>query len=96
MDKERRDLIKAKMARDSKHIKKLRVKNSKGRITDKATLLFYELDEEIKKHTKGKKSLDDLVRALIDIRKVSVEKLVKTCKEIAKKKCTTLSSVAKQ
>src|SRR5690606_10679236 len=46
----------------SKDVNTLRHKNSSSHITGRATVLFRDLDDEIRKITKDAQTLDDLVR----------------------------------
>jgi predicted metalloprotease with PDZ domain len=63
------------MARHGRGIKSLSANRSHGPRTARAVQLFRELDAEIRKRSKNKHSLDDVVRALIPLREVSREDL---------------------
>lgn len=80
----------------SKDIKTLRGKSSSGKITAAAALLFQQLDQEIKDHTKGKKNLDDLVNLLIDLsndgEKISTANLKSSFKKVTGNDSSTLNS----
>jgi len=63
------------MQRFSRDVKGLRVRHSTSHTTARAALLFRELDREIASHRGGAANLDEVVRALIPIRKVSLADL---------------------
>jgi predicted metalloprotease with PDZ domain len=63
------------MARHGRGIKTLSGDRSHGPRTARAVQLFRELDAEIRARSKGRRSLDDVVRALIPLREVSREDL---------------------
>jgi predicted metalloprotease with PDZ domain len=63
------------MANHGKRVSTLTRNRSQGPRTARAVQLFRELDAEIRKATGNKRSLDDLVRALIPLREVSREDL---------------------
>lgn len=71
----RADKAQAWMANHGKSVKTLTRNRSAGPRTARAVQLFDELDAEIHARTKGKRSLDDVVRALIPLREVSREDL---------------------
>ena len=71
----RADKAQAWMARHGKSVKTLTRNRSAGPRTARAVQLLRELDAEIRQRTKGKRSLDDVVRALIPLREVSREDL---------------------
>lgn len=71
----RADKAQAWMANHGRGIKTLTRNRSQGPRTARAVQLFAELDAEIAKRTQGKRSLDDVVRALIPLREVSREDL---------------------
>lgn len=48
-------------------VRTVRVRNSQGRVTSRAVVVFMELDEEIRAATDDEKSLDDLVRRLMEL-----------------------------
>src|SRR5688572_3549407 len=56
-------------------VESLTTNRSKAERTARAVQLFFDLDAEIRKRTKGKRDLDDVVRALIPLREVSREDL---------------------
>ncbi|MBW8367341.1 MAG: hypothetical protein K0M70_05740 [Arenimonas sp.] len=63
------------MANHGKRVKTLTRNRSYGPRTARAVQLFRALDVEVRQRTKGKRSLDDVVRALIPLREVSREDL---------------------
>jgi predicted metalloprotease with PDZ domain len=71
----RADKAQAWMANHGKSVKTLTRNRSAGPRTARAVQLLRELDIEIRQRTKGKRSLDDVVRALIPLREVSREDL---------------------
>ncbi|MFY2763593.1 hypothetical protein [Arenimonas sp. MALMAid1274] len=71
----RADKAQAWMANHGKAVKTLTRNRSAGPRTARAVQLFNALDAEIRARTKGKRSLDDVVRALIPLREVSREDL---------------------
>ena len=71
----RADKAQAWMANHGKRVKTLTRNRSAGPRTARAVQLLAELDAEIRQRTKGKRNLDDVVRALIPLREVSREDL---------------------
>ena len=71
----RADKAQAWMANHGKSVKTLTRNRSAGPRTARAVQLMRELDAELRQRTKGKRSLDDVVRALIPLREVSREDL---------------------
>jgi predicted metalloprotease with PDZ domain len=68
----------------AKRSQTLFTKNSKGPTTARAVLVFVAVDQEIREKTQGKKSLDDVARALAkDGGEISLDRLQKTAAEIA-------------
>jgi hypothetical protein len=59
----------------SRDVTRLRVRHSTSRTTARAVLLLRELDREISAHRGGEAGLDDVVRALVPIREVSLADL---------------------
>ncbi len=89
---ERREKIIRSLADWGEDVRTLRKKSSTGPTTARATVLFDELDKEIRKESNDKKSLDDLTRELIDVRHVSLEDLREECRELIDRECKTLDS----
>jgi hypothetical protein len=61
----------------------LRAPRASGRITARAAIVFHELDREIAAKSGDKAGLDDVVRALIPIREVSLDALREAAKHAA-------------
>lgn len=70
------------MANHGRAIRSLSSDRSHGPRTARAVQLFRELDAEIREATDGKRSLDDLVKALIPLREVSREDLRKQVEKL--------------
>ncbi|MGI9287048.1 MAG: hypothetical protein ACR2P1_16810 [Pseudomonadales bacterium] len=58
-----------------KDVKTLRVKRSSGPTTARAVVLLQDLDKEIRERTNNRKSLDNVTRELMQLRKVSLKSL---------------------
>ena len=71
----RADKAHAWMANHGRSVKSLHSDRSHGPRTARAVQLLRELDAEIRIRTKGKRSLDDLVKVLIPLREISREDL---------------------
>lgn len=89
---ERREKIIDSLGDWGKKVKTLRKKSSTGSTTARATVLFDQLDKEIREASDGEKSLDHLIRKLIPLRQVSLKELRRECRELIDKKCKTLDS----
>jgi hypothetical protein len=76
----------------SKDVKKLKVARSSAEITARATLVFVELDKEIRAASKNKKSIDDVTRLLIKERKVSNAEFEKAVLSVLGTSSKTLNS----
>lgn len=72
---DRADKAQAWMANHGRGIRTLTSDRSHGERTARGVQLLNELDAEIRQRSKGKRSLDDLVKALIPLREVSREDL---------------------
>jgi len=59
----------------SQRVDRLGARRASGRITARAVLLLHDLDREIEARSDGARDLDDVTRALIPIRRVSLEDL---------------------
>ena len=75
MPKERRNHIMSRLRKKGAGVENLRTKRSYGAITARAVVLLDELDREIRARSKDKHNIDDVTRALIPIRKVSLDDL---------------------
>lgn len=71
----RRERAFAWMRRHGQNVRELDSERSAGPRTARAVALFLDLDRELRSRSKGRHSLDDVVRALIPIRRVSREDL---------------------
>lgn len=71
----RADKAQAWMVNHGRKVATLTSDRSQGPRTARGVQLLHELDAEIRKATQGKRSLDDVVRALIPLREVSREDL---------------------
>lgn len=89
---ERREKIITSLTDWGEKVKTLRKKSSTGPTTARATVLFNQLDKEIREVSDGEKSLDHLIRKLIPLRQVSLKELRRECHELIGKKCKTLDS----
>ncbi|MGB3612012.1 MAG: hypothetical protein WA987_16685 [Cellvibrio sp.] len=92
MTKERRNQIMTGLRKKGAEIETLRAKRSHGPITARAVVLLDDLDREIRAQTKNKHNIDDVTRALIPIRKVSLNDLRKVTAEITGVSSKTLQS----
>ncbi len=88
----RLERIRAQLTRWSRNVKRLRVERARGAVTARAALLFMDLDREIRDRTDGAKSLDDVTRALIKRREVSLTELRAAAEVVAGSKLRTLDS----
>ncbi|MDZ4350657.1 MAG: hypothetical protein U1A22_14120 [Xanthomonadaceae bacterium] len=80
------------MRSHGRRVKTLRGVRSHGPVTARAVTLFAELDAEIRQRTKDERSLDDLVQALMKIRRPTFEQLRDAAEEIIGKPSETLQS----
>ncbi|MCX7032505.1 MAG: hypothetical protein NT046_00815 [Arenimonas sp.] len=88
----RADKAHAWMANHGKSVKTLTRNRSAGPRTARAVQLLRALDTEIRQRTKNKRSLDDLVRALIPLREVSREDLRDQVEKLTGAPSTVLAS----
>lgn len=80
------------MRSHGRRVKTLRGVRSHGPVTARAVTLFAELDAEIRQRTGDERSLDDLVQALMKIRRPTFEQLRDAAEEIIGKPSETLQS----
>lgn len=78
----RRDRAFDWMANHGRNVRTLTGVRSWGPQTARAVGLFRELDREIRRATSDEKSLDDVMRALVEIREVSREDLASTVEDV--------------
>lgn len=93
MAEERLQLAFNDLAARAKKAKTLRKRHSSGATTAKAALVFRDLDKEIQDKSKGKHSLDDVVKALVLEGKVSLEGLRKTAQRFAGRPLESLKEI---
>lgn len=92
MTKSRRTKIIRSLSKWGGDVKHLRKSKSSGPITARAVVLIDDLDQEIRKRSKNKYSIDDVVRELMTHRKVSLDDLVRASEKVAGSKLETLNS----
>jgi predicted metalloprotease with PDZ domain len=80
------------MRSHGRRVKTLRGVRSHGPVTARAVTLFAELDAEIRQRTNDERSLDELVQALMKIRRPTFEQLRDAAEEIIGKPSETLQS----
>lgn len=93
MTEERFNQVFAKLQARSKKVKTLRKKNSRGATTAKAALVFRDLDREISTATGGKASLDEVVKKLVEKRKVNLRDLQNISHQLIKADSKVLAQV---
>lgn len=82
MTKQRRKQIMQRLSKWGKNVENLRQSRSHGAITGRAVVLLDELDQEIRKRSENKFSIDDVTRKLIPLRQVSLNDLRKATEEL--------------
>lgn len=92
MTKARRTRILKGLAEWGAEVKHLRAGPSTGQVTARAVVLFDELDKELRTQTKGKHSLDSVVRILMKKRKVSLQDLQQASQSLLGKPAKTLDT----
>jgi predicted metalloprotease with PDZ domain len=80
------------LKRWSRDVTNLRVRNSKGRTTARAVLLFQELDAEIRERSDEQHDIDDVAQALMKAGKVSLSDLRAAAKKAIGGDSKTLQS----
>jgi predicted metalloprotease with PDZ domain len=76
----------------SAQVAHLRSKHSRGPTTARAVLFIAEIDRELRRRSAGKRSFDQVVQALIKLRKVSKEQFCQTVEQVAGGKLKMLES----
>jgi predicted metalloprotease with PDZ domain len=76
----------------SADVETLRAKDSTGPRTARAVLFFHELDAEIRARTDNDKDLDDVVRLLMQERRVDADDLREASQSVAGCELETLRS----
>jgi predicted metalloprotease with PDZ domain len=92
MTRERRQAILKRLGNWGEDVAYLRQSRSSGPVTARAVVLLDQLDQEIRAKTKNKRTLDDVVRALMPIRRVSLDDLRKAAEATMGAPVTTLDS----
>jgi len=89
----RKKIVLSKLSKWSDQVKSVRIGRSSGEVTARAALLFFQLDEEIRKLSGGEHNLDQLTRKLMQKRAVSYKDLTKLCYELVGQVCEALKGV---
>lgn len=92
MTKSRRNKIIKNLAKWGAEVKHLRKSKSTGPVTARAVVLLDELDKEIRKRSNNQYDIDDVVRDLMDSRKVSLDDLRKSVEKLIGPEIATLKS----
>lgn len=92
MTRERRQQIITRLAKRGEEVTFLRQARSAGAITARAVVLLDELDQEIRLRTDNQHNLDDVVRALIPVRKVALDDLQKAAEQLVGEPLSTLQT----
>lgn len=82
LSEDRYHKVRAKLQRWSRKVESLRGEQSTGPVTARAVLLLQDLDEEIRKASKGERSLDDVARGLMRLDKVSTRDFVEIAENV--------------
>lgn len=83
MTQERHQQTYAWLLENSAQVTTLRVRRAHGAVTARAVLLLAEIDRELRRRSGGRRSLDDVVRALIKVRKVSNQAFIAAVEKTA-------------
>lgn len=92
MTDERHDKVYTWLADWSGKVKSLRSDSSNAEITARSALLLRDLDQEIRLRSKDSKSLDDVVRALRPLRKVSTAEFIVASEKVLGTKSKVLAT----
>ena len=92
MSEARHDKLRRWLLDWGKDVKSLRLDRSTGPVTARAAVLLQDLDREIRRRTDDRRDLDDVVRKLMRIGKVSLADLRTAALEVIGGKATTLDS----
>ncbi|HLV17523.1 MAG TPA: hypothetical protein VKY70_08640 [Pseudomonas sp.] len=76
MTEDRYQQVRKHLTNWSRDVKSLRTERSSGPITARAVLLLQELDGEIRKRSNGQRSLDDVMRGLMRLERVSTQDFI--------------------
>lgn len=92
MSDERHDKLRRWLQDWGKDVKSLRLDRSTGPVTARAVVLLQDLDREIRRRTDDRRNLDDVVRKLMRIGKVSLDDLRAAAQEVIGGNAATLDS----
>lgn len=92
MTKSRRNAIIKNLGKWGAEVKHLRKSKSSGPVTARAVVLLDELDKEIRKRSKNRYCIDNVVRDLMEIRKVTLNDLQKSAEKLIGPKVEALNS----
>jgi hypothetical protein len=92
ISKARRQRIIEDQAKWGEDVEHLRRSNSTGPVTARAVVLLDQLDQEIRQRSDNKRTLDDVTRKLMKIRKVSLTDLRAATAQVIGRKSETLES----
>ena len=92
MSDERYQSLETRLARDSHNVATLRGEHIGGPEVARAVLLLQELDREIRLKTRNKRSLDDVMRAVMRLESVSTQEFVQLSESILGESSKVLDS----
>ncbi len=92
MSDERYQSLETRLAKDSHNVATLRGEQIGGPAVARAVLLLQELDREIRLKTRNKRSLDDVMRAVMKLESVSTQEFVQLSENILGESSTVLDS----
>jgi hypothetical protein len=92
MSDERYQNLETRLTRDSHNVTTLRGEQISGPAVAKAVLLLQELDSEIRLKTRNKRSLDDVMRAVMRLDSVSTKEFVQLSESILGESSKVLDS----
>lgn len=82
LSEERYQKIREQLIRWSRKVTTLRGEQASGAVTARAVLLLQDLDAEIRKATGGERSLDDVARGLMRLKKASTDDFVQISENV--------------
>ncbi|SDS52990.1 M61 metallopeptidase family protein [Pseudomonas oryzae] len=92
LSEERYEKIREQLARWSRKVTSLRGERASGAVTARAVLLLQDLDAEIRKASAGERSLDDVTRGLMRLKKASTEDFVQISENVLAGPSTVLDT----
>lgn len=92
MSDERYQSLKSRLARDSHKVSTLRGEQISGPAVARAVLLLQELDSEIRLKTRNKRSLDDVLHAVMRLESISTQEFVQLSESILGESSKVLDS----